>query len=198
MLQHKNYDPERYFGFGTDNFTGHFISERSLSYLIPERDAVKSPSATLKVGTEVTFFRCIQRVGYERDMYSFSVKQLDSVALEILSNNTGLTIDVIEKVTSALNLRHPYKSLRKAVAYKLFGKSGKTSKRSMWFWNPKNITHQGVISSKVVRWTGTYHPFDMFDGEYEPPFLQGVRQHLYVVQDLCCNRSRLVHPDDIL
>lgn len=179
---------------------GHYVDDRSLAYTISARDFIASPKASLPKDTRVSYTQCVQRVGYERDIYSIPKEELEDTASSILAQKLGIEKSVVETVVNALRLSYPYKTLKHEVYAKHFNHT-KPATRSMWFWKPENKAHYGLVQSKVVRYTGTYHPAcytNTWAGDdYDPAWLEGYRQHLYIVTDECCDRLRLVYPDDV-
>lgn len=181
------------------------LPARTAQYRIPERDFRKGNKLIYKHGDYIQFNRVVARVGYEIDKHSVSKADWYATGVNIITRETGVDKEIVEKVIMSLRLSSPFRMKRSQIYYELvkpLTESAKESEhygiRGMWFVDVDEA--HGIIEGRVRRLTGTYHPVETYYGcdgpEYGPAWLSSYNQNLYAVNSNY--GSVLVHPDDII
>lgn len=184
---------------------------REGEYRIPERDKFSSGKLTLPNGTLISYNKIVNRVGYALDVKSYTKQEWNEEGLNIICKTTGLDKEAVQKVVKSLNLHSPYKGIKSQIYWRLVGDKSRDNTRSMWFKDFKENYYraiprtawEGTIVGRCRKWTGEYCPGQVYKGfdyaeDYDPPYLAGVNQNLYLVKNSDNGITYIVHPLDIV
>lgn len=184
------------------NILDNHKPDRTKEYRIPERDCKPSGKLTIPNGTQVSYSRYVSRVGYALDKESYSLKEWNEKGYELIQNKTELDTEIVRKVIDALNLKSPFKGIKTKIYQELVGSRATDFMRSMWFVD--SVKRQGIIIGRCRKWTGkyfhggTYGSYYYGDYGYDPPYLSGINQNLYLVENPYNGFNYMVYPEDII